>query len=170
MSGVHIRHAAASDVKKIDALLSPFSAKEALLPRTRDDLFQHLQEFMVATDKGEVIGAVALHIYGSNLAEIRTLVVHASHQGKGVGKQLVQACETWAIKLGIACLFALTYLPGFFTALHYEHAEKESLPQKIWTVCIHCAHFSNCNEVCVRKQLSNHVIKPMQIPKQVLTV
>ncbi|MDX8383339.1 MAG: GNAT family N-acetyltransferase, partial [Ghiorsea sp.] len=30
---------------------------------------------------------------------------------------------------------------------------KESLPQKVWTVCVHCPKFSHCDEIAVRKYL-----------------
>jgi amino-acid N-acetyltransferase len=102
-----------------------------------------------------------LHVYQANLAEIRSLVVSDSHQGMGIGRLLVEGCEKVATELGLEKLFALTYVENFFGQLGYAAVQKETLPHKIWTVCIHCEKFSNCDEVAVEKVLprskSEHV-------------
>lgn len=145
------------------AVLSPYAEQKVLLKRTEDDVYQHIQEFVVADCDGEVIGLAALHIYGSNLAEIRSLAVHEVYKGKQVGRMLVEACETMAIELHVALIFALTYVQDFFARMDYQQVPKESLPHKIWTVCVHCDKFSECDEVAVQKRLSDDVIKPMHL-------
>ena len=151
------------DVNVIAALLAPFAAKEIILPRSRDDIFQHLQEFAVASFDGELAGVAAMHIYGSNLAEVRSLVVRDDIQGRGIGRLLLEACEQWGAGLGVACIFALTYVPDFFLRYGYAQAPRESLPHKIWTVCVHCSKFADCDEIAVQKRLSDMPIKPMQV-------
>jgi len=151
---IRVRMAEADDVEQMFALLSPWSEKKVVLPRTRDSLYQHLQEFVVAEFDGKVVGLAALHVYQANLAEIRSLVVDDSHQGMGVGKLLVEACEKVAAGLGLEKLFALTYVTGFFGHMGYSVVQKETLPHKIWTVCIHCEKFTNCDEVAMVKQLN----------------
>jgi len=158
---IEIRMARADDVSAIDALLSPFAERNVILPRSRDDIFQHLQEFAVACYDGEAVGVTAMHIYGSNLAEIRSLVVREDMHGRGIGRLLVEAVEKWALQLRVARIFALTYVPDFFEKIGYFPTPKESLPHKIWTVCVHCAQFSNCNETAVEKRLSEAPIEPM---------
>ena len=145
----------------IHQLLLPFAKAQRILPRSRDEIFEHLQEFVVALYDGELAGVAAMHIYASNLAEVRSLVVDEAHHGLGIGRLLVEACEKWGAGLGLACIFALTYVPDFFTRMGYEQVLKESLPHKIWTVCIHCEKFSHCDEIAVQKRLSDAPIEPM---------
>jgi len=158
---ISIRVAEAGDVEAIHQILLPFAEKHLILPRTRDDIFQHLQQFIVAVYDGGVAGATAMQIYGTNLAEVRSLVVNEGHQHLGIGRLLVEACEKWGAGLGLACIFALTYVPDFFARMGYERVPKESLPHKIWTVCVHCEKFSHCDEIAMRKRLSDASIEPI---------
>jgi len=158
-----IRPAGIEDVEAIVGLLTPFAEQQLILPRPRDDIYQHLQEFLVAEYDGVVAGAAAMHIYTSKLAEIRSLVVDGSHQGRGIGRLLVEACEKWGAGLGVVNIFALTYVPDFFVGMGYERVPKESLPHKIWTVCIHCAKFADCDEIAVQKRLSDETVEPVPV-------
>ena len=150
---IRIRMAETDDVDVMHALLRPWSEKKIVLPRTHDSLYQHLQEFVVADYDGMVVGLAALHVYQSNLAEIRSLIVSEPHQGMGIGKLLVEACEKVASGLGLERVFALTYVDGFFGRMGYSIVPKESLPHKIWTACIHCEKFSNCDEIAMQKNI-----------------
>jgi len=98
---------------------------------------------------------VCAHIYGKNLAEVRSLVVDSVYQKHGVGRLLVEGCEQCLVDMGVSKVFALTYVTDFFIKLGYRIVSKESLPHKIWTVCVHCSHFADCDEVAVEKQLSD---------------
>jgi len=149
-----VRMAEADDVEQMYQMLLPYSEKKIVLPRTRDSLFQHLQEFVIAEYDGKLVGLAALHVYQANLAEVRSLVVDDDHQGMGIGRLLVEACEKVAAGLGLEKVFALTYVTGFFGHMGYNVVQKESLPHKIWTVCIHCEKFTNCDEVAMAKQLN----------------
>ena len=159
---IRIRMAEADDVDAMHALLLPYSEKNIVLPRTKDNVFQHLQEFVVAEFDGELVGVVALHVYQATLAEIRSLVVSDSHQGMGIGRLLVEGCEKVATELGVEKVFALTYVENFFGQLDYAAVQKETLPHKVWTVCIHCEKFSNCDEVAVEKSLPHS--RPGHVP------
>jgi amino-acid N-acetyltransferase len=160
---ITVRMAEIGDVGAIHALLQPFADKGIILPRTHDDLYQHLQEIVVAEYDGEMVGTMALHVYGSNLAEIRSLVVRPDHQKKQIGRLMIEAAEQWAAGLGIARIFALTYVPDFFGRLGYVRVPKETLPHKVWTVCVHCARFADCDEIAVEKRLSDAPIEPMKL-------
>jgi len=151
---IQVRQAQVQDVEKMYQLMLPFMLDKTLISRDRDNIFQHLQEFFVASIHDKIIGVAALHIYSSDLAEVRSLVVAQEVQQKGVGYLLVQACEGFARNIGVSSIFALTYVDKFFTKQGYEVATKESLPEKIWTVCIHCPKFSHCDEIAVKKALS----------------
>lgn len=159
-----VRAAETGDVDGMYALLAPYAKEQVILQRSKDDLYQHLQEFMVAEYDGVLVGTAALHIYGSNIAEIRSLVVAPDCQGKRIGHLLVEGCEKMAAQLHVAKVFALTYVEHFFVKMGYAVVPKESLPHKIWTVCVHCKKFGDCDEIAVQKRLSDARIKPMRVP------
>ncbi len=148
---INIRAAKVGDVDSIEALLTPYAQKKIVLKRSKDDVFQHLQEFIIAEYDGVLIGTAALHVYASHIAEVRSLVVNPDYQGMNIGQLLVKGCEHRAMQLGVKQVFALTYVDQFFLRLNYKVVLKESLPHKIWTVCIHCNKFSACDEVAVLK-------------------
>ena len=152
-TNIQVRPAQVQDVSHIYQLLVPFMLDKTLISRDEDDIFEHLQEFIVALRDGELVGVSALHIYGSNLAEIRSLVVSPKAQRLSIGHQLVKACESMGKQLGVTRIFALTYIDKFFLSQGYEVTAKESLPQKVWTVCVHCPKFSHCDEIAVVKNL-----------------
>jgi len=158
---ISVRNAGVDDVDTIYALLQPYVVKDIILARDRDNIFQHLQEFLVADYDGVLAGVVAVHIYGENLAEIRSLVVAPVFQKHGIGRLMVEGCEQWLAALGVVRVFALTYVTGFFERSGYSVVSRESLPHKVWTVCVHCTRFSDCDEVAVEKRLSDAPIKPM---------
>ncbi len=157
---ISIRNAVVDDVEAIYQLLKPFAKKDIILQRNRDNIFQHLQEFLVAEYDGILAGVVCAHIYGRDLAEVRSLVVDPAYQQHGVGRLLVEGCEQWLAGMGVTRVFALTYVTGFFIRLGYRIVSKESLPHKIWTVCVHCSRFADCDEVAVEKQLSDTISNP----------
>jgi len=149
-----IRAACVRDVDAIVRLLDAPAKEGILLPRDAEDVLEHLQEFFVAEEDGKLLATGALHLYTPQLAEIRSLAVHPGARRRGLGKALVAALEAHAKKLGIDRLFVLTYEVGFFRRLGYREVAKESLPQKIWRVCVHCPRFPRCDETALLKDLA----------------
>jgi len=146
-----IRNARMDDVKKIYVLLAHFSNKGLLLGRSLSSLYDQLRDFLVYEESREgepptVIGVCALHVCWENLAEIRSLAIAESHHGRGIGRQLVQACIREADQLGIDKVFTLTYQPVFFEKLGFRSIDKNELPHKVWSDCIQCPKFPDCNE------------------------
>lgn len=142
-----IRNACMNDVKSIHILLNHFAAKSLLLGRSISSLYDHLRDFIVYCDNdGRVIGVCALHITWENLAEIRSLAVLEEFQTRGIGAQLVAACLAEARELGIAQIFTLTYQAGFFRKQGFADVDKRDLPHKIWSDCINCHKFPDCDE------------------------
>ena len=93
-----------------------------------------------------MLGACALHICWDNLAEIRSLAVTDGYQSKGIGKQLVEKALSEAGSYGINRVFTLTYQPDFFRRLGFKDIDKSELPHKVWSDCIQCSKFPDCNE------------------------
>jgi RNA 3'-terminal phosphate cyclase (ATP) len=144
-----VRKARATDVPAMQGLVAHFAARGELLPRTLNELYQHLRDFFVCEADGQVVGLCALSLYWEDLAEIRTLAVHESHGGKGLGAALVTACLEEAAGLGVRRVFALTYRPGYFERFGFHTIDKRELPQKIWKDCIKCAKFACCDEIAL---------------------
>jgi amino-acid N-acetyltransferase len=150
-----IRKARMGDVKAIQKLIAEYARKGDMLPRSLSEIYENLRDYFVyLEDGGEVIGSAAIHIMWEDLAEVRSLAVRDGHKSKGVGTQLVEACISEAIVLGIARVFALTYRPEFFEKLGFVRVEKSELPQKIWTDCLKCSKFPDCDEVALVSDLS----------------
>jgi amino-acid N-acetyltransferase len=140
-----VRPARMSDVLEIHKLLRYFAGKGLLLGRSISSLYDQLRDFVVYDDNG-IQGACALHICWENLAEIRSLAVAEEQQGKGIGKALIESCLDEAHSLEIHQVFTLTYQPGFFKRFGFNHVGKHELPHKIWSDCLQCPQFPDCDE------------------------
>jgi amino-acid N-acetyltransferase len=134
------------DVRPIHALLAGFAAKGLMLPRSISSLYDHLRDFVVYEEAGEILGICALHICWDDLAEIRSLAVVESRQKSGIGAQLVGSCLDEAESLEIHNVFVLTYQAAFFRKLGFLDTDKQNLPHKIWSDCLHCSKFPDCDE------------------------
>ncbi len=145
-----VRNARMTDVEPIYALVTEYSHRQVMLPRSRADLYESLRDFLVAEQKGKAVGCAALAIQWDNLAEIKSLAVVDSCQGRGIGRRLVRACLAEARRLGIDRVFALTMTPAFFERLGFERVPRESLPHKVWADCVRCPKFPDCDELAVQ--------------------
>ena len=152
-----IRKARMSDVKAIQQLIADYARKGDMLPRSLSDIYENLRDYFVFEDGGEVVGSAAIHIMWEDLAEVRSLAVQEGRMRRGVGTQLVEACISEAIVLGIARVFALTYKPEFFERLGFHRVDKAELPHKIWTDCLKCAKFPDCDEIALVADFSGRV-------------
>jgi len=142
-----IRTARMEDVKNIHTLINSFAGDGLLLNRSISSLYDKLRDFRVYTDDdNNLLGVCALQITWDNLAEVRSLAVKKEFQGKGIGAELVRNCLEEAEKFGIERIFTLTYQPGFFQKLGFKQIDKKELPHKIWSDCIHCHKFPDCDE------------------------
>lgn len=150
-----IRKAKISDLKQVHKLVNEFAKREAMIPRSLNELYETLRDFFVCEDKGIICGACALHIMWEDLAEIRSLAVDKQYQKMGIGKNLVQHCLKEAKALGLKKVFALTYHPGFFKKIGFVDINKSRLPQKIWGDCLRCPKFPECDEHAVIIELKN---------------
>jgi len=153
-----IRKARIADVRTIQALIREYARKGDMLPRSLSSIYENLRDYFVyENENGELIGSAAIHIMWEDLAEVRSLAVLESEMGKGIGTKLAEACISEAIVLGIPRIFALTYRPDFFKRLGFREIDKSELPQKIWTDCLKCAKFPDCDEVALLADFSGSV-------------
>jgi len=148
-----IRKAKLKDVKEIQRLIKHYSARGDILPRSLSELYDDLRDFFVSIRNRKVVGICALHICWDDLAEVRSLVVLEEARSRGVGAKLVEACLRESEELGVNRVFALTYRPEFFEKLGFTVVDKTVLPHKIWTDCLKCVKFPDCDEIAVVKEI-----------------
>lgn len=148
-----IRKAVVQDVPGIQKLINDRAKEGFLLPRSLSEIYENLRDFSIYEDEKTIFGCAALHVTWENLAEIRSLVVHQSRQGRGIGKQLVECCMEEAKQLKVKRVFLLTEKPEFFGKLGFASIDKAQLPHKIWNECVQCVQFPDCNELAMIKEL-----------------
>lgn len=143
---MRIRKAKIADIRDIQKLVNEFAKKEEMIPRSINELYENIRDFVVSEEGGKIYGACALHVLWEDLAEVRSLAVRKESQRKGIGKKMVKRCLDEAKALGVKRVFALTYRPLFFKKLGFVDIDKSDLPQKIWGDCIRCPKFPECDE------------------------
>jgi len=153
-SGIAVRKAGVGDVKTIFALVNEFARGGEMLARPIEEIYSRLRDFFIAESNGEIIGMVSLHIWGEDLAEVRSLAVAEPFRRLGAGSALVKAALDEAIALGLKRVFALTYAVDFFIKMGFKVVDKALLPQKIWGDCRLCRKFPGCDETAVQLSLS----------------
>jgi len=148
-----IRKARLEDVKEIQRLIKQYSARGDILPRSLSELYDQLRDFFVFLRNRKIVGICALHICWDDLAEIRSLAVQEEARNRGIGAKLVKACLEESKGLGVKRVFALTYQPEFFGKLGFKEVDKTILPHKIWSDCLKCVKFPDCDETAMVKEL-----------------
>lgn len=149
-----LRKANIKDVEKIWKLVNSYADKRIMLPRSLSELYENLRDFYVFIDKNNLVGCGALHITWEDYGEILSLAVEPAMTRKGIGSKLLIACEEEAKKLGLNKLITLTYVPEFFESHGFVRVKKSTLPHKIWSMCIKCPKFPECDEIPLVKKIS----------------
>jgi amino-acid N-acetyltransferase len=149
---IEIQRAVPRHAKDIYTLIRSCADMGLMLPRALSDIYESMRDFVIAVDTGHdniVIGCCALHVMWDDLAEVRSLAVRESQRKHGVGRGLVEYCLDDARAFGIRRVFALTYVPRFFHKLGFHDLEKEALPLKVWSDCVRCHKYPDCDELAV---------------------
>jgi len=149
-----IRKATLKDVDAIKSIISFYAKQELMLHRSVSDLYESIRNFYVYDLDGEVVGCCGLQVLWSDLAEILSFAILPEYRGKGIGTQLLDACLDDARELGVTSVFTLTYAPVFFEKNHFKRVDKATLPHKIWSGCIKCHKFPDCDEIALSLELS----------------
>jgi amino-acid N-acetyltransferase len=110
---VVVRRARTSDVPTIKHLVDTYAGR-ILLEKNLVTLYEAVQEFWVAELDGRVVGCGALHVFWSDLGEIRTVAVDPSTTGHGVGHAIVTRLLDVARELELERIFVLTFETEFF--------------------------------------------------------
>ncbi len=157
-----IRPAEEADVSLIVELVNRYAGQDIMLPRTEESVRNTLEDWLVVVEEeptaaAPILACGALVPLTNTLAEVRSLAVHESQQGKGLGGYLVLELVQMARMRGFEQVCALTLRENFFVRLGFEVVDRWSISPKVWQACIFCRKFHRCDEVAV---LMNLVEKP----------
>lgn len=150
-----LRRAYVGDVDQMAALINGYAAQGLMLPKTHAQLYNNLRDFIVAEQDGAILGCAGLKITWRDLAEIVSLAVAPSAQGRGLGRRLCVPLIDDARALGIRTVFALTYQVRFFSKLGFEIVPKTTLSQKVWQDCQFCSKQDCCDEIAMILRLDD---------------
>jgi amino-acid N-acetyltransferase len=141
------RRAAGSDAEAIHTLIASNLEAGHLLPRTLSDITLHIHRFVVVDDDdGGVRACAELAPLGAGVAEVRSLVVHESARGLGVGKVVVSELRARARAGRFRTLCAFTHDPRFFARLGFSIVPHFWLPEKVAADCWSCRLFQKCGQ------------------------
>ncbi len=144
-----VEKARISDAPQIHKLANYFAQKGVMLPRALSEIYENIRDFFVIRDGDKVVGCAALHVYWSDLAELRGVAVAEDMQNQRLGAKLIEACINEAKEVGIPQVFCLTYRDSFFERQGFKRVDKTELPRKIWSECYRCPKFPDCDEVAM---------------------
>ena len=162
-----IRNATIADVPAMQAIINSHAELGKMLFKSLAQLYEHLRDFAVWEENGQVQGCVGLTIVWADLAEVRSLAVDTKHLRRGIGRELVNWTLDEARRLGIRKLMSLTYEQTFFAKLGFEVVEKDSLPLKVWTDCVRCPKRDDCDEIAMVRVLDD--VPAIEAPRAVPT-
>lgn len=164
-----IRKALVPDVPSIQSLVNGFADKDRMLHRSLNELYDNVRDFFVAEEAGEIVGCCALRVVWNDLAEVKSLAVAASQQGKGLGRQLVEHCVEEARQLHLPRVFCLTYEVEFFRRCGFHVVDRALFPRKVWSECVRCPKFFNCTEVAMTREVPAATDALVQTPEVTAT-
>jgi len=130
---VVVRPAKTSDIKKIRKIVDSFAEQRRLLSKETVTLYEGVQEFTVAEVDGEVVGCGALHVLWEDLAEVRTVAVIESMQGKGIGHEILENILNRAKEIGVKKVFCLTFETKFFGAHGFTEIQGAPVEPDVYT-------------------------------------
>lgn len=161
-----IRPARVTDVHGMSALINQYAAKNVMLARGPQYLYQHIQDYMVATAPASengaetVIACGSVHVLWEDLAEIRSIAVHPGCERMGMGSRLVQSLVRRCADLGIPAVFVFTLVDSFFQKCGFNEFDRELLPPAVWVECSKCPKFYRCDEICMIHRVTPEDCKP----------
>ena len=143
---IAIRTATVADAPVLHALIDAHREEGHLLAREGDELALHAPRFVVAVRRGRVIGCAELAPLSGRVAEVRSLVVHHTARGLGVGRAIVAELKQRARVAGFDQLCAFTHDAAYFVKMGFSLVPHTWLPEKIARDCADCALFRRCGQ------------------------
>lgn len=151
-----IRPAIISDAGGICDIVNYYAERGRMLHRSLESVYQALREFHVAENgDGQIVGCVAVDVFWSDLAEVKSLAVRTDCCGGGLGSRLLQAAIEDAKRIGIRKLFTLTYEEKFFARHGFGIIDRQLLPEKVWRECVSCPKVDACDEIAMMLRIGS---------------
>jgi amino-acid N-acetyltransferase len=144
------RKALLPDAPRIRELIALYSGDGTLIPRELPEICENIRDFTVVEEEGAgILACGALHLYGTNLSEVRSIAVDPLQKGKGAGRVLVTALLDEAGQHQVTCVCLFTRVPQFFAKMGFALARHEELPEKIFKDCVKCPRLHACDEIAM---------------------
>lgn len=150
---VMLRAASQADASAIHDLVAANLEAGHLLPRSIDEIQEHVRRFVVAEQDGAVVGCAELARLSPAVAEIRSLVVDQAMRGRKIGSRLITHMAVSAAADGYQTLCAFTHDPSAFVRHGFTIVPHIWMPEKIAHDCTGCALFRRCGQYAVRLAL-----------------
>ena len=144
-----VRAAIQQDIQTMVRIIAHHASQGLMLPRSASALAASLDTYVVAEVDGEIVGCGGLHPYTTDMAELCALATAPENSPGGTGRALVDALVERARTDNISRVFALTLSPGFFSKMGFKTVEHRDLPLKVWTDCVACPKYGNCDETAM---------------------
>lgn len=148
-----LRKARIEDVPLIRQLINIYARQEVMLPRAMGELYEQIRDFYVIEEDNRINACCALHVTWEDYAEILSLAVAPDKTRKGYGSRILEACLGEGTQLGIRHVVTLTYEKEFFTHHGFKVVDKSVLPHKLWSMCVKCPRFPDCDEIAMLKDI-----------------
>jgi amino-acid N-acetyltransferase len=155
-----LRAATPSQAPRIFAAITANVESGHLLPRTREDVTDHVGRFVVAMRGRRLAGFAELAPLSPGTAEVRSLVVLADERGNGVGQTLVAELARRARAGGFDKLCAFTHAPAYFAHMGFSIVPHVWVPEKVFTDCVACSHFRRCGQTAMEIGLAGDAAVP----------
>lgn len=143
-----IRKAALRDAPDILRLVNDNARRGLMLAKSPYDIYRNILEFIVYVDDktGTVVGCSRLAVLWKDIGEVASLAVDDRFKRMGIGRELVKKCIETAKEIGLPKVISLTYQNAFFESVGFKRVNRENLPHKVFSDCIHCPKVDNCDE------------------------
>jgi amino-acid N-acetyltransferase len=144
-----VRSARPEDIQTMVRIIAYHASRGLMLPRSASALAASLDAYVVAEANNAIVGCGGLHSFTAVTAELCALATAPDNAPDGTGRALVDALLERARMDGITSVFALTLAPGFFSRMGFKTVEHRELPLKVWTDCVACPKYGNCDEIAM---------------------
>jgi amino-acid N-acetyltransferase len=124
-----IRPARTADIPAVREICEPLVESRILLGKELVELYESVQEFVVAEVDGRVVGCGALHFMWRDLAEVRTLAVAQDFKRQGLGAKMLAHLLERAEIIGAKRVFCLTFETEFFSSFGFEEISNVPVDQ-----------------------------------------
>lgn len=87
-----------------------------------DEIYGNSYNYVLITNNGEGIATARINVTNPDYGKIERVAVIPSYQQKGIGRQLIEACEKWILDLGFKHSVITSQIKaiGFYQKIGYR--------------------------------------------------